>query len=353
MPKCREEFKYIQNIEWSLFYMCKFCSDIEFYFTVMTILFPFWVSFSYGRLTIYFQVLNVLLNMEKKKPDDKILSYNDVVLRRSDLDILSGPYFLNDRIIEFYFSYLTSCYPSEDILLVPPSISFWIKESSYPETLKDFIEPLHLSRRKLIIFPINDNEEVTIAEGGSHWSLLAFERSANTFVHHDSLNFNAANAKRVYSAVNSYTAPGATYIDCPSTPKQVNGYDCGLYITAITRSICEWYFSEAPKNMEDLWFSTITRQVTPIIASIMRHEILDLVRSLMANQWNRFCWEWLWLRTSASTPLFTPFQSMIRYHLVSFYSIYVLDTYFVNYCCLVKAYSFVNPTMFGDILNFR
>ncbi|KAL7201891.1 hypothetical protein ACSBR1_033562 [Camellia fascicularis] len=44
--------------------------------------------------------------MRKSAADEKILSYNDVVLRRSDLDILSGPYFLNDRIIEFYFSYL-------------------------------------------------------------------------------------------------------------------------------------------------------------------------------------------------------------------------------------------------------
>ncbi|KAH6765591.1 Cysteine proteinases superfamily protein [Perilla frutescens var. hirtella] len=232
------------------------------------------------------KVLNVLLNMEKGKPDDKVLSYNDVVLRRSDLDILSGPYFLNDRIIEFYFSYLTSCYPSEDILLVPPSIAFWIKECPDSASLKDFVEPLHLSTRKLIIFPINDNEDVTMAEGGSHWSLLAFERNANAFAHHDSSSssFNAANAKRVYRAVTSYTAPGATFVDWPNTPKQVNGYDCGVYVTAITRSICEWYFSEAPKDMEGLWFPTVKEQVTPSAVSIMRREILDLVRSLMTKQ---------------------------------------------------------------------
>ncbi|XP_057781725.1 NEDD8-specific protease 1 [Salvia miltiorrhiza] len=221
--------------------------------------------------------------MEKEKPNDKILSYNDVVLRRSDLDILSGRYFLNDRIIEFYFSYLTSCYPSEDILLVPPSISFWIKECPDSASLKDFVEPLHLSTKKLIIFPINDNEDVTRAEGGSHWSLLVFERDTNAFVHHDSSksSFNTADAKRVYKAVASYTSSRATYLDCPSSPKQVNGYDCGLYVTAISRSICEWYFSEAPKDVEDLWFPTITEQVTPSLVSNMRREILELVRSLM------------------------------------------------------------------------
>ncbi|CAH8323429.1 unnamed protein product [Eruca vesicaria subsp. sativa] len=56
--------------------------------------------------------------------DDKILSYNDVVLRRSDLDILNEPNFLNDRIIEFYLSYLSTLHTSPTISLIPPSIAF-------------------------------------------------------------------------------------------------------------------------------------------------------------------------------------------------------------------------------------
>ncbi|KAI7984158.1 NEDD8-specific protease 1 [Camellia lanceoleosa] len=84
--------------------------------------------------------------MRKSAANEKILSYNDVVLRRSDLDILSGPYFLNDHIIEFCFSYLPSCYPSKEILLVSPSIAFWIANCPDIESLKDFVEPLNLSK---------------------------------------------------------------------------------------------------------------------------------------------------------------------------------------------------------------
>ncbi|KAL2508552.1 NEDD8-specific protease 1 [Forsythia ovata] len=224
--------------------------------------------------------------MAKAIADEKILSYNDVVLRRSDLDILSGPYFLNDRIIEFYFSYLPSCYPSEDILLVPPSIAFWIKECPDIGSLKDFVEPLHLSHRNLIIFPINDNTDLDIAEGGSHWSLLAFSRDANVFVHHDSSGrgMNKAHAKRVYKAVVSYTDTRAAYLECSSTPVQANGYDCGVYVTAIARSICHWYQSDGPKDTENLWFSAIKEQVSPSVVSDMRNEILELIRSLMAKQ---------------------------------------------------------------------
>lgn len=228
--------------------------------------------------------------MSKSKADEKILSYNDVVLRRSDLDILSGPYFLNDRIIEFYFSYLSSCYPSQDILLVPPSIAFWIMKCPVVEALKDFLEPLHLTDKTLVLFPINDNDDVSIAEGGSHWSLLAYYRNANLFVHHDSsISINRGPAKQLYNAVVGYmelpeSACKAKFVDCAESPKQVNGYDCGLYVTAIARVICSWHVNGKNSDSNTLWFSDVKEQVTPSFVSGMRSEILALIRDLMARQ---------------------------------------------------------------------
>ncbi|KAF5930932.1 hypothetical protein HYC85_031805 [Camellia sinensis] len=91
-----------------------------------------------------------IYKMRKSAAVEKILSYNNAVLRRSDLDILSGPYFLNYCIIEFYFSYLPSCYPSEEFVLVSPSIAFWIAKCPDIESFKDFIELLNLSSKKLV-----------------------------------------------------------------------------------------------------------------------------------------------------------------------------------------------------------
>ena len=125
--------------------------------------------------------------MAKTAEEDIILSYNDVVLQQLDLHILSEPEFLNDRIIEFYLSYLHSQFPSPDIMWVPPLISFWITNCHDVESVVHFVEPLKLPEKKLIIFPVNDNIDLTKAEGGNHWSLLAFERDANLYVHHDSL----------------------------------------------------------------------------------------------------------------------------------------------------------------------
>lgn len=260
---------------------------------MLIVTFSFSFSIFYSTLHIHTEIIQLQLlsniqNMEKGGADDKVLSYNDVVLRRSDLDILSGPHFLNDRIIEFYFSYLTSCYPSEDILLVPPSIAFWIKECPDSASLQEFLEPLHLPQRKLIIFPINDNSDVSIAEGGSHWSLLVFERNANVFVHHDSSSagMNSVHSMRVYRAVATYTASDAKFINWSGSPRQTNCYDCGLYVTAIARAICEWYGSAGPAAAGDLWLSSVKEQITLSLVSRMRKEILELVRTLMVKREN-------------------------------------------------------------------
>ncbi|XWS28445.1 hypothetical protein CRYUN_Cryun25bG0069600 [Craigia yunnanensis] len=228
--------------------------------------------------------------MGKSAGDEKILSYNDVVLRRSDLEILSGPYYLNDRIIEFYFSLLSSSHPSQDILLVPPSIAFWITNCPDVCDLKDFLEPLKLPDKKLVIFPVNNNDDVSVAEGGSHWSLLAYYRSANVFVHHDSnAQMNKRHAMRLFKSVAGYiddssSAYNAKYLECSGSPQQVNGYDCGVYVTAIARTICCWHENSENKDATDLWFTSVKEQVTPSVVSEMRKEILGVIKDLMAKK---------------------------------------------------------------------
>ncbi|XP_076961116.1 NEDD8-specific protease 1-like [Bidens hawaiensis] len=223
--------------------------------------------------------------MPRSSADDKILSYNDVVLRRSDLTILNGPYFLNDRIIEFYFSYLSSSHPSEHVLLVPPSIAFWIMNCPDIDSLKDFIQPLNLPSKNLIIFPVNNNDDVAVAEGGSHWSLLAFERTNNVFVHHDSNGgMNKNYAKRLCRSLGLYIGVSDTrYVECESSPQQETGYDCGLYVLAIAKEICEWFDSDVPKN-EDLWFARVEERVTHEKVSALRAEILGLIVSLRGTK---------------------------------------------------------------------
>ncbi|KAF3663745.1 Mitogen-activated protein kinase [Capsicum annuum] len=109
-----------------------------------------------------------------------------------------------------------------------------------------------------------------MAEGGSHWSLLAFGRNSNMFVHHDSSSrcMNQYHSKQVYKVTLPYTASNANYEECPNTPKQVNGYACGVYVLAIARVICEWYASSGTQDADTLWFSRL-EQVSPSAVSEM------------------------------------------------------------------------------------
>ena len=95
--------------------------------------------------------------------DEKVLSYGDVVLRTSDLEILRrSNAFINDRIIEFYFIYLldpTEQHEEEEqkhsnkntILLLPPVVAFWISHCpGTSETLRDSVDPLLLPQREVL-----------------------------------------------------------------------------------------------------------------------------------------------------------------------------------------------------------
>ncbi|KAL1208582.1 NEDD8-specific protease 1 [Cardamine amara subsp. amara] len=222
--------------------------------------------------------------MENTSGDDKILSYNDVVLRRSDLDILNGPIFLNDRVIEFYLSYLSTVHTSPTISLIPPSIAFWISNCPDTESLKDFMKPLMLSDKDLVIFPVNDNGNVELAEGGLHWSLLVYYREANTFSHHDSfMGVNRWSAKQLFEAVSPFVSNGdAAYSECTDTPKQKNGYDCGVYLLAVAQVICQWFSSGGMKNRDELWFTDVKKTV-PDLVNHLREEILGLIKRLMCE----------------------------------------------------------------------
>lgn len=137
--------------------------------------------------------------------DEEVLIYDSVVLRRSDLALLEGPFYLNDRILEFFFSYLSLLHPSEDIHFVTPSISYWLTNSKDFESLKAFVEPL--KPFKVVIFTVNNNNDMSKTDGGTHWSLLVYYKDANTFVHYDSIRcLNGRYAMKLYEAVKGHVS---------------------------------------------------------------------------------------------------------------------------------------------------
>lgn len=216
--------------------------------------------------------------MDSMGDDEKVLSYGDVLLRRSDLKILQGHDYLNDRIIEFYFCYLASS-TSSKILLVAPSISFWIVNAPDASSLQQFVDPLNLPEKELVIFPINDNEDVSAAGGGSHWSLLVYNRRRNIFEHYDSsAQCNALYAGKLFENIKSFIGPPASSatLTLHFTPQQRNSYDCGLFVLAIVKELCA---CEGNISGDD-WEAALKSRVTASTVGEMRSQILDIINEL-------------------------------------------------------------------------
>ncbi|KAK2437160.1 NEDD8-specific protease [Trifolium repens] len=222
-------------------------------------------------------------------------------LSKSALDILDSPCFLSDEIIGFYFTYLTSITDSDDVLFIDPSVSDFLANVDDVDVVKASVEPLEFGTKNLIFFSVNDSE---------HWSLLVYDRNLNMFLHHDSKEgSNHMQARKLFETLKDCVVRSAngnknikpkkknnnkrsskpsvtsSKLSAPSvstppsfeectTPQQTNGYDCGLFVLAIARAICEWHCSKKKPNAK-YWFKE--KQVNPsIVESSMRSDLLKL-----------------------------------------------------------------------------
>ena len=139
-----------------------------------------------------------------KNQDKIVLSFNDSIIRQSDLKLLEGPHWLNDRIIGFYFEYLfeKEFDSSDRLVFISPEVSQFLKMSN-KEELGIFLEPLNLESKDLIVLAVNNNDSER--SGGSHWSLLMFSTQAKEFFHFDSSSgMNSDPARKLASNTHSY-----------------------------------------------------------------------------------------------------------------------------------------------------
>jgi sentrin-specific protease 8 len=122
-----------------------------------------------------------------------------------------------------------SKFTNSHIVLLRPSMAFMLMQTPNPLTLKealpDFTKTTH------VFLPINDARSVTVAEGGSHWSLLLVSIIDGVAFHYDSLSPSN------YNEAGHATAKFSQLLGCPlrfmnleDTPQQENSSDCGVYV---------------------------------------------------------------------------------------------------------------------------
>ncbi|XP_026725971.1 sentrin-specific protease 8 isoform X1 [Trichoplusia ni] len=207
-----------------------------------------------------------------------VLSFHDILLHQSDVALLDGPYWLNDTIISFYFEYLEKKIfrTAKELLFVSPEVTQCIKMVQ-TEEIKTFLEPLGISRKQFVFFPLNDNDTPDVA-GGSHWSLLVYSKPEVSFFHFDSSYVTNHNAAWDFAShlIPYLTSIGSiNYVD-KECMQQGNGYDCGVHVICNAERVAECAHQTGLIGNCDM--------LVKINPSAKRKEILKIIHSLKNSE---------------------------------------------------------------------
>ncbi|PUU80629.1 hypothetical protein B9Z19DRAFT_974117 [Tuber borchii] len=176
--------------------------------------------------------LRLRRNEMKLRPEDPYLSYYDVCVTKEDIDCLKGDW-LTDNNISFWEEYLEHeellKHPNNKVMLLRPSMVFLLKNTKDPLTLESALPDV--KKASHIFLPINDCRNPSIAEGGTHWSLLVVGVSDRVAFHYDSLSpANCGEAREVCKKLGVLLGFSLQFSDLEDTPQQDNGSDCGVHV---------------------------------------------------------------------------------------------------------------------------
>lgn len=183
--------------------------------------------------------------------------------------LLTGPHWLNDDVISFFFGYLSNTmFPSGNLLFVQPILTQLIKAGS--EDAAYYLAPMQAETRDLIFFALNDN--MGPAAGGNHWSLVVYSRNELSFFSWDSIGrSNYTSAKVLAKRLRSTLPCQEDFFIEKICRQQQNSYDCGVLVLANAEFIAQHF---------DLHGSIADVPILPLeVANSKRNDLLQIVRT--------------------------------------------------------------------------
>ncbi|KAI4117502.1 MAG: hypothetical protein LQ338_007541, partial [Usnochroma carphineum] len=147
---------------------------------------------------------------------------------------------LTDNVIAFWEEYLErehlAHFRGAQIVLLRPSMSFMLIQTPNPLTLRDALPDF--SKTTHIFLPINDCRNPSVAEGGSHWSLLVVSVVDGVAFHYDSLHpANREEAIATTKKLGTLLNKELQFLDLPDSPQQENSSDCGVFVCVEMRHL--------------------------------------------------------------------------------------------------------------------
>jgi len=170
----------------------------------------------------------------------------------------------------------------------PSSMALMYFETDMEDIL-DIFSPLKFENKKYVIIPINDKEDKHQAVGGSHWALLLYVVGEDYFVYFDSSSGVIPTIYDVANKVNAVKNKTTKLLDektlkiihYKNSPKQINSYDCGMYVLSLAEALAERLLKET-KPLDDK--AEEFDFVKPSYITKKRKEIYDLINDLVAKK---------------------------------------------------------------------
>lgn len=178
-----------------------------------------------------------------------VCELGDATITIFDLAILESPTaWLNDNIITFYIEWLNKLQGKgmttrKDVILIHPGSAFMLRLLPPAEIMMNVgkkSNPFVDARQKdvsLIAIPVNSADNPS-SGGGSHWSLVVFDKVTLVAKHFDSYSgFNREVAKKTASCLAKVLSLDRYMFVEPDTAQQQNTYDCGVFTLINLRNL--------------------------------------------------------------------------------------------------------------------
>lgn len=179
-------------------------------------------------------------------------------------------------LISFFLEYLSQeLYASlERQLLLVSGAESQLLTFLDEDSVMQIVGQRQMADKDLLLFVVTDHGCEDSA-GGTHWTLLAYDKADNCFRHYNSAggisNRQADGLVRaIIPGLRRFGLSPPIQIIQADTPKQENGYDCGAYVLAFAESLCE-HLASGRKGTVDL------SNITPGYITQFRRRLHDII----------------------------------------------------------------------------
>lgn len=159
---------------------------------------------------------------------------------------------VDDTILNSYFSAMEENMARSDVLFLGPSVTLTLKFGT-PHSCLEILKLTSYLECNYVFLCLSDCSVANEEDGGSHWSLLFINKIENKAYHFDSVHLMNRSAAIVVAS-NLGVGDGSRVIEMPCI-QQRQHFECGIHVLANAKYIAYHYcVSKTYKSFSD-WFS--------------------------------------------------------------------------------------------------